>query len=296
MKYCTVVILHNIELNTPPIPFADGFVFTDLPEWIRSDKWIDRLSNRDAQDVREARHAFVAEYSCDALGEVDPRWVGREAKSKQAVKSDIASLGNLALWLANPSPARVGMVFHCPSDSSGGFVIQQSLQGAGLHCHPDDVGLRLSVEDVKRAANLHQRIVDMHLKQMFWPPTLIAWSFLQSYSELIRYLLCWVALESLFGAADSRELSFRLAQRIGFFLGSDRAQAKLLFDQAKDGYALRSKIAHGRWKYDPETTKKMRISEELIRTALVRILEDARLLDIFTGKDRESFLDNIAFG
>ena len=114
-------------------------------------------------------------------------------------------------------------------------------------------------------------------------------------SELVRYLLCWVGIESLVGPNDARELSFRLAQWIGFFLGKDRQDAKTVFETAKAGYILRSKLAHGRWKYDKKTTDLMLQSEGLFRESLLRILSDAALLTAFSGDEREKYLDSLAY-
>ena len=72
-------------------------------------------------------------------------------------------------------------------------------------------------------------------------------------------------------------MTFRLSLRIAFFLEENPAQAKNLFAIAKKGYGFRSKIVHGRWKDDPESTTRMTEVEVLLRRTFGRILEDETL-------------------
>ena len=111
----------------------------------------------------------------------------------------------------------------------------------------------------------------------------------------IRYSLFWIALEALFGPEDAREITYRLSQRVAFFLGHDRADVKGLFSLTKKGYAYRSKIVHGRWKEDAGSESQMAEAEDLVRRSLVRVLEDQELIKTFSGKTRESFLDDLVF-
>jgi hypothetical protein len=113
--------------------------------------------------------------------------------------------------------------------------------------------------------------------------------------ESVRCLLFWVALEALFGPEDGREITFRLSQRIGFFLAVNRQEARQLFEMAKAGYGFRSKIVHGRWKQDPNATKRMAEAESLFRSAFIRVLETPELIETFATKKREAFLDGLAF-
>jgi hypothetical protein len=102
-------------------------------------------------------------------------------------------------------------------------------------------------------------------------------------------------LEAVFGPEDGREITYRLSQRVGFFLGASRVEARQLFDTAKAGYGFRSKIVHGQWKEDLNATKRMAKAEILFRLALVRILQDLALVTTFSTKKRENFLDSLVF-
>jgi hypothetical protein len=105
-------------------------------------------------------------------------------------------------------------------------------------------------------------------------------------------------MEALFGPDDAREITFRLAQRIGFFLGESRSEAKSLFTTAKKCYGLRSKVAHCRWNGGASDAQQMEATEDISRRALLRLLDDAALRAKFSGSgaSRETYLDEVVFG
>jgi hypothetical protein len=290
-KYLTIVTAHNIDLSET-ITFGDDISLQKLPDWILSHEWLKRLSSNEQELVQDCKNAFVTEYPCSTLGEPDQRWPNN--KSKQLAKYELVCLANLTLWLANPTPATVGLVFHSYK-TDGTWEVQQSRKASRLLCHPDDSERRLTQREILMASALHKQLAALHIEGG-WTPASAAWSALQTNSELIRYLLMWIALEALFGPDDGREMTFRLAQRIGLFLGSDRAEAQKMFAKAKKGYALRSKVAHGRWKYSPDTTERMAECEQMLRHSLLKLLPDNSLMEIFLGNTREEYLDRLAFG
>jgi hypothetical protein len=112
----------------------------------------------------------------------------------------------------------------------------------------------------------------------------------------IRCTLFWVALEALFGPEDGREITYRLSQRLGFFLGRDRSEARDLFVTAKRGYAFRSRIVHGNWKKDREGEDRMFEAERFVRQSLLHILQDAELIKKFSSHAREHYLEDLVFG
>src|SRR5207245_3978615 len=105
----------------------------------------------------------------DALGDPDPRWIGRVSKSKQDIKYEFALMGNVAMWLANPTPARLTHLFHCRGYESG-WSIQHSSTVATLMCHPDDTDQRLTLQDLREAARLHVELASLHLSQRLRSP------------------------------------------------------------------------------------------------------------------------------
>ena len=63
----------------------------------------------------------------------------------------------------------------------------------------------------------------------------------------------------------------------------------------QNGYAFRSKVVHGRSFTTSGGTKRMAEAESFVRLALTRILPDGDLQRIFSGSERERFLDDLVF-
>src|SRR5215472_7817074 len=104
----TVVPLHNLKLpKGTEIPFAKGFVLTDMPQWLLADKMA--MADTSLQDrilTQNASQALVAEYEADSWGFPDPDWKGSKPKSIQDLCLQSAMLANMAMWLIQPSPIR----------------------------------------------------------------------------------------------------------------------------------------------------------------------------------------------
>lgn len=111
-----------------------------------------------------------------------------------------------------------------------------------------------------------------------------------------RYLCLWVSLEALFGS--NTEIRYRLAHRMGFFLGESQEEALSIYKFIRKAYDYRSKVVHGsdlKKLADENSLALMADIEELLRKAMVKILSDPSLISTFEGANRESFLDELAF-
>lgn len=293
--YTTVIPLHNAEL-TPTVSqqFAGGLTLAALPTWVSGQEMLKGLSLHDREAVEEATHAFVLTYPADALGSLDPDWKGPEPKSIQEAKYEVGLMANLALWLVKASPVCFAFVLHARHHANEP-VIQQVQRCSELLCHPNDFDARIGDAELPLAAGLHKALLSVNRDTSLWTAVRAAWAGLQMNIETVRCLLFWVALEALFGPEDGREITYRLSQRVGFLLGASRAEARQLFETAKSGYAFRSKIVHGQWKQDANATKRMAEAEDLFRRALTHILKDETLVEIFSTKKREVFLDGLVF-
>jgi hypothetical protein len=293
--YTTVIPIHNAALSPAvSFEFSGGLRVTAQPEWVAGQQMLDGLSLHDRQAVNEAAHALVLTYPADALGSYDPDWKGPSPKSIQESKYEIGLMANFALWLAKSSPACFAVVLHARHHGNGP-IIQQIQRCSELLCHPNDIEARIADAELPRAAALHKGLLEITRDTSVWTAFRAAWAGLQMNIESVRCLLFWVALEALFGPEDGREITFRLSQRIGFFLGANREEARQLFETAKAGYGFRSKIVHGHWKQDPNATKRMAEAESVFRSAFTRILETQALVETFSTKKREAFLDGLAF-
>ena len=104
-----------------------------------------------------------------------------------------------------------------------------------------------------------------------------------------------MGLEALFGPDDAGETTYKLCQRIAFFLADCPDVARDPYRKAKICYNTRSKIIHGRWKDDPKIDIVMADTEAIVRTALRRVVEDPEVLNTFVSKQRDKFLEDFVF-
>lgn len=295
MRFHTVIPIHHVNL-CPELQqeFAGGYILTALPAWIRNQPSSEMLSDDDCLTLVSATHAFIVTYEAAGLGAPDPDWDGVSPKSIQETKYEHGVLANLALWLSRPSPACFIVVLHAPQ-FDGEPILQQSKSYQPLFCHPKDENARITAADIDLAVRLHRSLLEVSRDTAIWTAVWATWAGLQMRIEPVRYALFWIALEALFGPENSREITYRLSQRVAFFLAKGRGEAKGAFATAKNAYALRSKIVHGRWKANADITAKMASTEDLVRRSLIRILEDAELRRTFSDTARERFLDDLAF-
>lgn len=288
----TVVPIHNVDLSPgTTVEFAGGLRLTAMPHWVEKQEL---LSTDDREAIRLASHAFVVSYEAAVLRERDPNWTGAYPKSIQESKYELCVLGNLALWLIKPSPVCFSVVIHAPQ-SDAEPVAQQVQSCSPLLCHPDNADARITASDLDIAPGLHQGLASISPATALFTAIRATWVGLKMNMEPVRFALFWIALEALFGPEDAREITYRLSQRLGFFLGASQGEARELFLKAKTAYGVRSKIVHGRWKEDPENTTRMAETEAFLRRSLVRIMESKDLTATFSGKSRERFLDDLVF-
>ncbi len=149
--------------------------------------------------------------------------------------------------------------------------------------------------DFELAQRLHSALTNLPRDHSAWTGVRVSWAALEMPAAEIRYLLFWIAREAPFGPDDARETTFRLSQRIAMFLAEDSHGARQPFQTAKKCYGFRSKVAHGRWKHDPNADSVMAETETLIRRSMLRLLADQELVSKFHGKGREVYLDELVF-
>ncbi len=281
-----------------PFEFDKGVVLREVPPWLKKDTFTSYLNATHRHLVlTEVRYAFSSEYEADALGDPDPNWPRKEPRSIQDAYHEAVVLANLALWLAKPSALGFSAIFHAdglPGDPN--FRSFQEVRDLKPHMRYEMTCLIL--EDETLAKKLHAALLTLSREGTVWRSVFSLWQALTEPDWATRYLLLWISLESLFGPEDARELSFRLSQRIGFFLKSDPAEASSLFQRAKTGYAWRSKVVHGLHlsRLDPEDSIRISLDAEiLINRSLKKILLDSNLLGLFDSKGREDYLDSLPF-
>jgi hypothetical protein len=243
----TVVPLHDLDLPAGTrIPFGNGFVLQDVPDWVKKDDGTLKDINRhDRQATLDAKHALVAEYEADSLGHPDPEWPGKKAKSIQELRFQSAMLANLALWLRQPSTVRFTVCFHAlsrpvPDQVEKIPIILQVQSHTPLYCHPKDAHNPLLVHHAVKAGELHSVLCTIPRRNPVWEALRAIWAALTMYPPDHRYTFFWVGLEALFGPDSAGETTYKLSQRIGFFLGDTPEVARELYRKAKNCYDTRS--------------------------------------------------------
>lgn len=288
----TVVPFHNLHLPLgTKIPFGNDFVLQDIPRWVKEDKGIlADIAYHDRQAILQGRHALVAEYDANSIGQPDPSWPNQSRRSIQDSKTEAAVLANLAMWLKQPSPV-------CFTTSLHAITIIQSVEPRlPLLCHPNDINAIVDQSDVLKAAQLYSGLSSIPRKNSVWTAMRTLWLALTTYEGDMRYSFLWIALEALFGdEGPSGEIIHKLAERIAFFLGDSPEVARELYQKAKKSYENRSKIVHGRFNNDSDIDGLLGDTEAILRTSFRRLLDAPGLLRTFISNQRNSYLRDLVF-
>jgi hypothetical protein len=295
-QWQAIIPLDGIDLSEGQrVEFAGGLTLGTMPNWISNDPWLKALSGQDQYAIKGATHGFIAPYEAERLNSPDPTWKYPGEKPISEVKHGLAMLANLALWLSHPSPAH--LIHALYADVTDSYPqIKGSQPFPRIFPHAKDSIQSPSAEDIELARRLHLSIAQLERKGSIWSAVQATWVALQMNTDIIRYPLFWMALESLFGPEQAAgEITYKLSQRIAFFLAEDRSKAREIYKKAKDGYSFRSTIVHGRWKEKKESQTLLAEVETLARESLLRLLLNEDLLKVFASKNRDAYLDDLVF-
>lgn len=283
-----------------PFNFGQSVAFCSLPDWLEK-QLIGKLSYGQRQEFLRLSFAFVVEYEADAPDALNSGWIGHTPKSKQAHAIELIHLANLALWLAQPSEIGFEILIHANRLNADRWIPQPPRDFHPLIPLARYSRTRLGKNDFEVARELYLALTSLtklSRNGVIWTGIHALRQALTESTAVIRYLLLWVALEGLFGPEDAREVAFRLSQRAAFFLANDRSEAQELFSLIKTAYGWRSKIVHGMRlsKLSKENSEQIMFeAEDLLRRSLRRLLNELQLVQIFEGKDRERYLDDLVF-
>ena len=298
-NWCTIAPIKYKDpfryLRTP-VRFSRGLVFDLIPAWLRQPKFLDNLGFIHKDFINRAQYAFFVTYKAKELGIPDPNWTGRERRSIQDSKQELINLANLAIWLSKPCAFGIDVIFHIDEFQSD-KNLRSLLQVRDLESHLKYHKTYLQPTDLLFARQLHARMYAIPRKSAVWIALYSLWNGLREPDWATRYTLFWIGLESLFGPEDAKEITFRLSQRIGFFLGKNGPSALAIFQRTKELYRWRSKVVHGLRLANLTDDESIQVSldtEMTLRDSLVKILKSPRLLRRFSTS-REKFLDSLAF-
>lgn len=293
-QWQVIIPLYGVHPNKR-VEFAGGLILDAMPGWVSKDPWLKALSRQDQYAIKGATHGFIATYEAEKLNSPDPTWKYPGEKPISEVKSGLAMWANLALWLSHPSPAH--LIHALYADVTDAVPqIKGSKTCPHIFHHAKDAIQSPSAEDIGLARRLHLSMEQLERKGSVWSALQATWAALQMNTDIIRYPLFWMALESLFGPEQAAgEIVYKLSQRIAFFLSEDRSKAREIYKTAKNGYGYRSAIVHGRWKEKKESQTLLAEVETIVRESLLRLLLNDDLLKVFASKNRDAYLDDLLF-
>lgn len=202
---------------------------------------------------------------------------------------------NLAVWLAKPSGLsfRFVLEFKRDTESSEGTDVPPLISLL------QDAQEMIHAGDLRVARRLNESIGSVRPSSALSTALEALWRALVEESVEVRYLLLWVVLEALFGPAEGREVSYRLAQRIALFTSQDAEKREARSRRLRDLYRIRSQIVHGRRAAGLSEEKAIAQLLELeatVRLSLGAILESRELVSTFSSRrGRESLLESLVF-
>ncbi len=279
-----------------PIDFGGGIQLGALPDWVRSVGITKDMSCYQRERViKDGKLAFTAKYEAESLGDPDPTWRGEEPRGKQEIALERILLGSLAVWLAKPSWVGGRLLIHAREEKDE-WILRESSSLEPIRPHGRDATNHLRVQDYREAVEFYKALISLDRTGTPWVAARTLLNGLSAREWDIRFLLLWISLEALFGA--SSEVSYRIAQRIAFFNTESRAEAKRIFNKARRGYDWRSKIVHGlqlRKLNREESEEVLYETEMMVRTSLQKVLVGKGMLDNFSDKNREVYLDSLVF-
>ena len=280
--------LHNVDFDSQRFRFGADVTLETIPEWLSKDQYYKNAGSDDPIALTGCTCCLAHDYKAP-----EAEWdsLGRQ-------KVELSYLANLALWLQRPGPTRFYLAFHAVGAHAGQgqalYAVRRYQRCDPFLCHPNDADGKIRMEDLQPAANLYAALVQLPRSGALWTAVVALVDALLAEREEIRHLLLWIALEALFGPEDGHEITYRLSQRIAFFLEEDREEARRLFSEAKKAYGFRSKVAHGTWEKNKESTQLTAVTESLIRRSVLRLLTDRKCAESFRI-GREAYLDGLPF-
>ena len=304
-KWCTVAIVepdyHDSKgILGESISVGQDVYLGPIPSWLKNKKLRKTLDLMEVDLIEEATHNFFVKYEANSLGDHDPDWNGPEPKKRSIQERVRESIiyANLALWLSRPSSIGFTHLMHWQYMDTEWYLVQYS-KPRPLAALPQYTRESLEKSDVEYAQRLHSNIAALPRRGAVLTAIGVLWDALRQKDGEKRYLFHWIALEALFGTTEGGEITYRLSQRIAFFLGSNTEERKDISGLVKSAYRLRSNVVHGMRleKLTEEKSNTAMLNTELwIRNSMKKILQDEELIEVFSCKKRESYLDDLVLG
>jgi hypothetical protein len=285
-----------------PFEFDNALRLDRLPDWLCEESFLEELSSWRRADIDgSAEYALIVEYNARSLSEADPEWADIAPMDVKAGAVQRMRIASLALWVAKPSGVGFHWVAHARW-SDGEWVREDSdayFPQAVPVCYANAIATHGHIEE---SVEIYTKLRSLHRSGPAWRCASTLWSALGIAENEARYLLLWAALEALFGPSGGAELQHRVSERIAWFLKGSRPDAHATYLATKAAYDFRSKTVHG----TPFGSLMKKVSSDeawqheehslgVLRDSLRRVLLDAELTELFSGGDKDAYLDGLAF-
>lgn len=282
-----------------PYHFSEQVSIRPIPEWVRHADTVDELRPQLREKIESdgSRHCIGVEYQADAFGSPDPSWKGDPPWSMQDTAAQWIRSAHLALWLARPTGFSFNIVIDAVKHGPE-WVTRGTTTYTDAYPLPDHQHEVHTLENFATAKTLFTAFLGVSHEGPIRAAALVTMKALGDQTWEFRFLLMWLVLECLFGPETPHETTFRLSQRIAFFLEKEGSKAQVVFARIKKSYEWRSRIVHGLRLSNlkgEESDSLLVELEELVRRSLIAILGSENLTKTFDGGRREEYLDSLAF-
>jgi hypothetical protein len=282
-----------------PFHFTEQVSVRPIPEWVRQADTVDELRPQIREKIENegSRHCIGVEYQADAFGSPDPSWKGDPLWSMQDTAAQWIRSAHLALWLARPTALSFSIIIDAVKNGPE-WVTRGTTSYTEAYPLPEHQHQTHTLEDFVTARTLFNALLGVSQEGPVRAAGLMTVKALGNQTWEFRFLLLWLVLECLFGPETPQETTFRLSQRIAFFLEKDGSKAREVYACIKKSYEWRSRIVHGLRLSNVKGEKSDSLLvelEELVRRSLVEILGSETMVKTFDGGRREEYLDSLAF-
>ena len=208
---------------------------------------------------------------------------------------------NLALWLAKPSCIGFCLLFDCKFENNRWNLTGRSRRIDRLVPNRNYENNSLSETELRNAENLFSHL---HVFLNYPDGTLkrcastLHWALIHKEWDK-RYLLLWMAIESLFAPRDHKSITNKLTKNLAYFLENNKTDIDDLCEQAVKYYEWRCLIVHGKslsklinLEHDEQLSIQYE-TEEWLRKSLIRILNCDKLIEIFNSNQRDTYLRSL---
>ncbi len=194
MWYSCAIALNSGFVVAPikePVPLAGGIRIEPIPDWVKEDEALARLSWQEREWIKHADLAFAASYEAEALGSPDPSWDGAEPKSIQDAVAEKFVLASISLWLIKPCTLLCEPVLHFSQEGDSASLRQARSLRRVLVRKDEETNIP-SRQDIEQAGELLGTLLSLGRDGNLW--TEIRWLILGLTEQLwdTRYLLQWI--------------------------------------------------------------------------------------------------------